>query len=257
MDNRSHTVGELARIAGISVRTLHHYDEIGLISPRRRTDSGYRLYGRSEIERLQEVLFYRELGIALKEIKQIIDEPGYTRQDALERQRQQLVQKTGILLSMIDSIDRTLEAARTGNTMNAQDMLEVFGDFDPSEYAAEAADRWGDTADYAQSAKRVNSYTTSDWTKINREAAEINEGLVGLMVQGIAANTAAAMNLAEQHRSHISRWFYECSADTHAGLGEMYVADPRFRRNIDRAGEGLARFLSDAIRFNHLRLSNG
>ncbi|GMQ86421.1 MAG: MerR family transcriptional regulator [Acidimicrobiia bacterium] len=247
------TVGELARLAGLTVRTLHHYDEIGLVVPRGRTETGYRLYGDRQIERLQEVLFFRELGFGLDEIREIIGAPGYDRMAALERQRGLLEAKADHLLAMIDAVDTTIEMERNGMKLSKEDMLEVFGDFDPSEHQEETRTRWGETELYEDSARRTARHSKADWQQLHREAEEINRGLVGLMNSGIRADSIETMDLAERHRAHISKWFYDCTPEIHRGLGEMYVADQRFAQTIDRAAPGLAQYLSDAIAANAVR----
>jgi hypothetical protein len=131
--------------------------------------------------------------------------------------------------------------------MTNEEMLDVFGDFDPTEHAAEAEERWGGTDAYRESVGRTAAYTEDDWTTISREADAINAGFLELMAAGDPADGEAAAALVDRHRSHISRWFYDCTPEIHRGLGEMYSADPRFRENIDRAGEGLAAFQSAAI----------
>jgi DNA-binding transcriptional MerR regulator len=244
------TVGAVARLAGVTVRTLHHYDEIGLVVPGGRTDAGYRTYGQAEVERLQEVLFFRELGFGLEEIKQIVGRPTYTRAEALERQRELLEARADRLLTLIDAVDRAARAERTGIEMSSEDALGVFGDFDPAEYEEEAKDRWGETDAYKQSAERTARYTKQDWENLKAEADAINQQFLSLMAAGIPADSDAAMDVAEEHRTHISKWFYDCSKVAHAGLGRMYVADNRFKENIDKAGEGLAEYMSAAIAAN-------
>ncbi len=244
------TVGAVARMAGISVRTLHHYDEIGLVVPGERGDNGYRRYGLQEVNRLQEVLFFRELGFPLDEIKQMVDNPGYSRISALLRQRRLVERKAERLLSMMDAIDHAVESQRQGIPMTPEETLEVFGDFDPAEHEEEARERWGETGAFQQSAKRTASYTKQDWIQIESEANAINQAMLALMDAGVAPTSSEAMELAEAHRSHISKWFYECSTEIHAGLGAMYVSDPRFTANIDKAGDGLAQFMSEAITAN-------
>jgi hypothetical protein len=147
-------------------------------------------------------------------------------------------------------IDAVVEAGKRGTRMTNEEMLEVFGDFDPSQYEHEARERWGDTDAYKQSARRTARYTKADWQQIGREDGEINAAFVALMDAGTPADSVAAMDLAERHRGHISKWFYECTPEIHAGLGQMYAADPRFTQNIDRATPGLARYMSDAIAAN-------
>ncbi|MCJ7725818.1 MAG: MerR family transcriptional regulator, partial [Acidimicrobiia bacterium] len=150
--NELATVGDISRLTGMSIRTLHHYDEIGLVVPGERSNAGYRLYGPSEVARLQEVLFFRELGFGLGEIKRMVDRPDYDRATALQRQRRLMETKAEHLLAMIDALDAAVEAGRHGTPMSNEDMLGVFGDFDPAEHQAEARERWGDTAAYRESA---------------------------------------------------------------------------------------------------------
>lgn len=248
------TVGAVARLAGVSVRTLHHYDDIDLVSPAEHSDAGYRLYSRREVERLQEVLFFRELGIGLAEIRRIIEDPKYRRGEALQRQKDLLLTQSSRLLAMAEAIDRSINAELKGVNMTAEEILEVFGDFDPGEHQAEAEERWGGTAAYEESASRVKGYTKRDWHEERAEADAIDQQFLALMSSGVAANSVDAMELAEEHRAHITKWFYECTPDIHADLGRMYVADPRFKGNIDKAGDGLAHYLSEAITANHDRL---
>jgi len=247
------TVGQIARIAGVTVRTLHHYDEIGLVVPTTRTESGYRLYGETQVERLQEVLLFRELGFPLEEIRDMAEQPGYDRISALKRHRALLEAKADRVLRMIDAVDAAIDASEQGITMNKEDMLEVFGDFNPSEYEEEARERWGHTAAYKESQRRVARYTKDDWLAIGAEAAEINGAFLALRAAGAAADSPEAMAVAERHRAHLSKWFYECSHEMHAGLGRMYVEDRRFTENIDKAGEGLAAYMSEAIQANARR----
>lgn len=244
------TVGELAGLSGLTVRTLHHYDELGLVVPGARSSAGYRLYGDTEVERLQEVLFYRELGFGLDQIRAMLAEPGHDRHEALVRQRRLLEAKAERMLELVDAIDRAIEAERIGMKLTKEEMLEVFGDFDPTEYEDDARQRWGDTDAYRESTRRTNNYTKEDWLAISREADEINQGLVALMEAGEPSDGAAAMDLAERHRQHITRWFYECSPEIHADLGRMYVEDQRFTENIDKTAPGLARYFSEAIAAN-------
>ena len=247
------TVGTLARMAGVTVRTLHHYDEIGLVVPSGRTPAGYRTYGRAEVERLQEVLFFRELGFALDEIRQIVSRPGYNRASALERQRELLEARAEHLVTLMEAVDRAVRGERTGTTMTNEEMLEVFGDFDPAEYEEEARERWGESDAYQQSAARTARYTKQDWETIKAENDAIYAQFLGLMADGEAADGGAAMNVAEEHRTHITKWYYDCSKAIHAGLGQMYVMDARFKENIDKAGEGLAEYMAAAIAANAAR----
>jgi len=232
------------------VRTLHHYHRIGLVVPKERTDGGYRLYGRRQVERLQEVLFFRELGFGLDEIRRVVDQPSYDRAVGLARQRALLVEQAGHLQELIEAVDAALDAEKRGTRMTNEEMLEVFGDFDPSRYEEEARQRWGDTEAYRESARRTRRYGKADWERIKQEGAEINNAFLALMARGVPATDPSAAEVAERHRAHISRWFYECTPEIHAGLGQMYVADPRFTESIDRAGPGLAAYMSEAFAAN-------
>jgi DNA-binding transcriptional MerR regulator len=196
------------------------------------------------------VLFFRELGFSLVQIRQIVERPAYRRAAALERHRALLERKAGRLRAMLDAVDAAIDTEKRGTTMTAEEMLEVFGDFDPSQYEEEVKQRWGDTDAYRESARRTRSHTRTDWQQIGRESAEINDAFIALMAAGTPPDAPEARAVAERHRSHISKWFYECPPGIHRGLGEMYVADPRFTRNIDVAAPGLAQYMSAAIAAN-------
>jgi MerR family transcriptional regulator, thiopeptide resistance regulator len=243
----THTIGAIARLAGISIRTLHHYDEIGLLSPGVRSAAGYRLYEDADLERLQQDLLLRELGFGLDEIARVLDDPAYDRGTALHQQRDQLERNRARLDRLIAAVDQAITASQEGRTMTPEESLEVFGDFDPSEYEDEAKERWGDTDAYKESARRTKSYTKADWQRIGAESEEINQAFIALMDAGVPATSTQAREVAERHRGHITKWFYPCSPEIHAGLGAMYVADPRFTKNIDKARDGLAKYMSEAI----------
>ena len=249
----THTVGDIARRAGISVRTLHHYDEIGLLHPSQRSAAGYRLYGPSDVARLQQILFYRELGLPLEEISRVMSDPAFERTAALREQRARLEARADHVMRMIDAVDAAIDAEERGSTMSTDNMLEVFGDFDPREYEEEARQRWGHTDAYKESARRTAQYAKEDWEWIGVEADEIYRAFGLLMEGGAPADSKEAMDVAERHRAHITAWFYECTPDIHVGLGEMYVADGRFTESIDQHGEGLAGYMSEAILANGLR----
>ena len=176
--------------------------------------------------------------------------PTYHRAAALERHRALLERKASRLRALLEAVDAAIDAQKRGTTMTNEEMLEVFGDFDPSQYEEEAKQRWGDTEAYRESARRTAGYRKADWQQIRREGEEVNAAFVALMDAGVPADSPQARAVAERHRAYISKWFYECSPEIHRGLGEMYVADPRFTRNIDRARPGLAQYMSAAIAAN-------
>ena len=249
--SRGHTVGEVARLARVSVRALHHYDEIGLLEPSGRTESGYRLYTEPDLERLQQVLFFRELGFALEDVARILRDPHFDRRQALIAQRAMLVEKGERLRAMVALVDRTLESLGKGTIMGAEEMFE--GGFDPGAYEEEAKERWGKTDAYAESKRRTKGYTKEDWQRIRGEADAITGELAEVFARGAPPADPRALDLVEEHRLHIDRWFYPCSLAMHVSLGEMYVSDPRFTEHYDRRRPGLAQFVCDAIRANAAR----
>lgn len=241
----TYTVGRLAELAGVTVRTLHHYDEIGLLSPSERSEAGYRLYGPGDVGRLRDILTYRELGLALDEIAAILDEAADPRA-RLARQRELLIARMERLDAVVDAIDNEMEALTMGIKLTPEERLEVFGDFDPDAHAAEAEERWGDTEAYRTAARRTASYTKEDWLRIRSETDDVEAGFAAAMAAGAPSDSERAMDLAEEHRALISRWFYDCPPAMHARMTRMYVDDPRFTEHYERRAEGLAAYVHAA-----------
>jgi DNA-binding transcriptional MerR regulator len=246
MDPATSTIGRVARLAGVSVRTLHHYDEMGLVCPARRSAAGYRLYGAAELERLQQVLFFKELGFPLAEIRRVMLDPAFDRGGALRAQRALLVERARRAWALLAAVDAALQALEKGTSMNHEDMFEALGGFDPSQYEDEVVRRWGETDAYRQSARRTATFTKDDWAAIRREEEEITAGIAERMERGPA--DAEVQELVARRCRHINERFYECSPAMFAGLGEMYVADSRFARNYEKVRPGLAEFLREAMR---------
>ncbi len=240
------TVGEVARLSGVTVRTLHHYDEIGLLRATGRSHGGYRLYADDDVDRLRAILTYRELGLGLNEIADAIDRPA-ARSAVLREARRRIDERITRLTAIAESLDRAITADKEGITMTPEEKLSVFGDFDPSEYEREAEERWGGTDAYAQSAARTAGYSARDWETIKAEADAIYATFADLARRSAPPDGPEAVEAVDAHREHLSRWFYECTPEIHAGLGQMYVADERFRSTIDRHGEGTAGYISQAI----------
>jgi DNA-binding transcriptional MerR regulator len=245
-----YTVGEVSGVTGVSVRTLHHYDEIGLLRPAERSGAGYRQYDDGDLGRLQEILFYRELGFGLDAIGGLVDTPAQGRRDVLRRQRQLIAGRIERLWEILGAVDGALRAHEEGRTMNREEMFEVFGDFEPAEHEEEAKKRWGNTDAFAESGKRTARYNKDDWKRMGEEAEVVNQRLADLFGAGLAPSAADAMAAAEEHRLHIDRWFYPCPYEIHCGLGEMYAVDPRFTKFWDAHQPGLADFVRDAFRAN-------
>ncbi len=241
------TVGEVAALARVTVRALHHYDEIGLVSPSGRSEAGYRLYSDADLERLQQVLLYRELGFALDDIREAMTAPDFDRAAALREQRRLLEEQGERLQAMIDAVDDAIAAHEGGYAMTDEEMFEVFGGFDVRKYGAEIEERWGGTVPFEQARERIKSYQKDDWQGMKAEAEAIYDALVQAKDSGVATDTAAARAVAEDHRQHISRWFYDCSPEMHRGLGEMYLADDRFTATFEAISPGLTRYVRDAF----------
>jgi MerR family transcriptional regulator, thiopeptide resistance regulator len=252
-NGRSLTVGAVARMASITVRTLHHYDEIGLLRPSVRTDAGYRRYTNADLERLQQILFYRQLGFALDEIESVMTNGGITPVAHLRRQHTLLLDRIARLRRMANAVEKAMEARQMGIQLTPQERLEVFGDFDPDAHTDEVNERWGQTDAYRESARRAAQYTADDWRRMKEESGAVTMQAVEAMQAGMPADSAEAMDAAEAHRQQISRWFYECSYEMHVGLAEMYIADPRFTATYEKIAPGLAQYLHDAILANAAR----
>lgn len=246
----SHTVGEVAKLAHVSVRALHHYDEVGLLKPSGRSEAGYRLYSDADLERLQQVLFYKELGFELEEIREIMADPDFDRREALEAQRVLIAEQALRLEALMGLIDRTIERIDGGYGMSKEEMFEVFGDYDPTQYEEEAKDRWGDTEAYKVSTARAKKYGKAQWAAIKAEGDENMRRMIELFDAGAAPDSAEAMDVADAARLQIDKWFYPCSRQMQCALGEMYIADARFTAYYDQHREGLAQWFHDAIQAN-------
>jgi DNA-binding transcriptional MerR regulator len=250
-------VKEVAALSGVSVRTLHHYDRIGLLVPSARSSAGYRLYSPDDLLRLQQVLVQRELGLSLEAIRKLLDDPAFDHRTALLEQRRLLLERAQHTQQMIHALDRALSLLDKDRPSQGEDemtdMQDLFDGFDPKAYEQEAKERWGQTDAYRESQRRTKGYTAEDWQRYRAENGAVTNALVSAMAAGKNADDPEVMDLAEQARLIIDRWFYPCSHEMHTRLADMYEADPRFAENIDKAAPGLTPFLSAAIRANASR----
>jgi DNA-binding transcriptional MerR regulator len=252
---RRHRIKDVAQAAGVSVRTLHHYDEIGLLVPSGRSHAGYRWYSDDDLLRLQQIVIGRELGLSLEDIRRSLDEPGFDRRRALVEQRSTLERRARQTEAMLRAIDAAIavidaDSQPLGDTM---DMKQIFDGFDPSKYEAETKQRWGNTDAYKESQARTRRYSREDWQRFADEQAGIHADAFRALQQGKAADDEAVMDVAERHRLAIDRWFYPCGHALHRALADMYEQDPRFADNIDKFGAGLTPYLSAAMRANARR----
>ncbi len=247
------TVGAVARMAGVTVRTLHHYDDIGLLKASNRTDAGYRRYADADLDRLQRILFYRELGFGLDQIKNIMTDGNADAVAHLRRQHAMLLDRIGRLERMANAVEKAMEARTMGINLTPEERFEVFGEFNPEDHAAEVEERWGGSEPYRESARRAASYTKAHWQRIRAEGQAAIEQVVGAMNAGSPADGDEAMDGAEGHRLQINDAFYELSYEMHVGLAEMYLADARFTATYEKIAPGLAQYLHDAIKANAAR----
>lgn len=238
----------MARISGISVRALHYYEEIGLLVPSARSDAGYRLYDDGDVLRLQQIVLHRALGLSLEEIRRVLDDPRHDRRRALLEQRERLQQQMQGTHRMLAAIDAALALMDGYEEKEPMDMNKIFDGFEPNRYAEEAEQRWGDTEAYKESMRRTQSYTQEDWQRLAVEQGAVYTELAQALRQGKAPNDPEVQALVERHRLVIDRWFYPCSPAMQRKLADLYHGDPRFAENIDKYGQGVAAFLSQAIR---------
>jgi DNA-binding transcriptional MerR regulator len=253
MQERTLSIGAVARMAGVTVRTLHHYDRIGLLRPTRRTSAGYRRYGDVDVERLQRILFFRELGLDLPRIKEAMTDQGADPVEHLRQQHARLLERIERLQRLAAAVATAMEAHQMDIKLTPEERLEVFGSFDPDRHADEVRERWGGTDAYRESARRAGGYTKADWQRIKAESAEVMRRFSDALAAGLPAGSSEAMDAAEAHRLQIDRAFYPCSSEMHQGLARMYLDDPRFTATYEAMAPGMARYVHDAIMANAAR----
>ncbi|GAS90929.1 MerR family transcriptional regulator [Mycolicibacterium brisbanense] len=241
------TVGAVATLTGVSVRTLHHYDRIGLVVPSVRTAAGYRGYLDADIERLHMVLVYRAASLALDDIRVLLDDAEADVLAHLRRQHALLCEQAEQLEHTIKAVEELMSAHRSGIKLTAEEQVEIFrttkfGD----EYAIEAEERWGDTDAWKQSQRRTAELTKQDWIEIKSEGDALLADLAAGKRAGVVPGSSDADALAARHRASIAR-FYDVGDEMHVCLAEMYLADDRFTRYYDDVEPGLAQFVHDII----------
>ena len=246
MTSATYTVGRLAKMAGVSVRTLHHYDRIGLLHPSSRTEGGYRRYGEEELLRLQQILFFKELGLSLDEIRDILDDPGFDLVAALHQHRALLQQRAARLSRLLETVDKTIRRLTEDTmTMNDEELYEGFTPEQRERYPREARERYGDEVVEA-SEQKLRKLPKAEWNAIKAEGDAISRRLADLV--GLAAPGAPEVQaLVAQHHAWIEH-FYPAPAGVYTGLAELYTDNPEFRAHYDAYAEGLADFLSAAMK---------
>lgn len=252
-DSDSMQVGAVARLVNVSVRTLHHYDEIALVVPSGRTPKGYRTYSSADVERLHQVLTYRELGFPLETIAALLDDPAVDAMAHLRRQRDLLNERIDHLHAMAAAVDKMMEAKKMGMQLTPEEQREIFGDnWLGEEYAEEAEQRWGETDAWKQSQERTASFTKDDWAAIKDETDRLEADFAAALQRAVAADSAEAGVLAERHRASIAR-HYDCNHEMQVNLAETYISDERFAKHYNDIAPGLAQYVRDVIVANAAR----
>jgi len=244
-----YTIGQLAKLAGVTTRTLRYYDQIGLLKPAKTNEAGYRLYGREQVDTLQQILFYRELGVAPEEIIRIISAPSFDRLRALEGHLKALMKRREALDALISTVSKTLEAHKGGYTMTDEEKFEGFKkklmEENEEKYGAEARSLYGDDVVDESNAKLMGM-TPAQFARMQTLSAEVNEALITAMQSGDPTGEEAR-RLCELHKQWLMCTWPHYSAAAHRGLVQMYVDDERFKAYYDSVAPGAAVYLRDAL----------
>ena len=237
-------IKEFADFTGVSIRTLHYYDEIGLLKPA-ETDknSGYRYYDEKSAERMFEILFLRELDFSLKSIKDILSSPDYNKKEAFRKQKNLLALKKDRLERLIEALDKAEKGEFDMKSLNNNEYEKA-----KNSYEKEAKEKWGHTDAYKESQKKTENYSKEKWNDTTDGLMAVFGEFAEIMKSGKGADSDEAIATAEKLQAYITENFYTCTKEILSGLGEMYVLDERFRANIDQYGDGTAEYARNAIR---------
>ncbi|WP_407335461.1 MerR family transcriptional regulator [Dietzia kunjamensis] len=240
------TVGAVAALVGVSVRTLHHWDRIGLAPASGRTWSDYRVYDDDDIARIHRILVYRELGFPLAEIGGLLDDPEVDARAHLTRQRELLVGRISHLQEMVSAVDRMKEAIDMNAPLTPEDRAEIFGTDWKEEWQDEAEQRWGDTPQWEQSQQRTRGMSKDEWRRVKAGTDALNADLAAAKRAGIDPASPEAAALVARHRASIAE-FYDCSRSMQVLLVRMYRQDERYAENYERLEPGLTEWLIAAV----------
>jgi MerR family transcriptional regulator, thiopeptide resistance regulator len=240
----NYTIKQLAQLAGVSVRTLHYYDSVGVLKPAYRSPSGYRYYGPEELLRLQQALLYRELGLPLERISVILDAPGFDLPQALAAHRERLAAEARRLERLIGTIDKTLEGLQGGRMLADEELYEGFSAEEVASIKAESEARWGET--YRRSEARVRSWSKAELEEVKAEGQSLEAAFREALLAGRKPEGPAVLAIAAAWSKHINR-FYDAPPELMAGLGRMYAEDERFLSRYEAMTPGLAVFIRDAL----------
>jgi DNA-binding transcriptional MerR regulator len=245
-----YTVQKLGKLAGVSTRTLRYYDEIGILKPARINSSGYRIYGQKEVDLLQQILFYRELGVSLEDIQKIVTDPSFDGASALKEHREKLLEKRAQLDRLIANVEKTIKHSEGGISMSNKEKFEGFKkkmiEDNEKQYGEEAREKYGDEAVEKSNAKVMNM-TEEQYKEVTGLEKQLKETLAQAFATGDPAGPLA-QKAAQLHKEWLCYFWTQYSKEAHAGLAQMYVDDERFKANYDNEQPGTAEFLRDAIR---------
>jgi DNA-binding transcriptional MerR regulator len=244
-----YTVQKLGLLAGVSTRTLRYYDEIGILKPARINSSGYRIYGQAEVDKLQQILFYKELGLHLDKIKEIVNSPSFNAAKALSEHREQLLDKRTQLDRLIENVESTIASNEGRITMSNNEKFEGFKqkmvEDNEKKYGKEIRERYGDeTVD--KSNQKVLNMSQEQHDSVTKLAEEVQSALAEAFKTG-DPSSELAQKAAELHKQWLTFYWDQYSKEAHAGLAQMYVDDERFTVYYDKEQPGTAEFLRDAI----------
>ncbi len=235
---------EVAALTGVSVRTLHHYDQLGLLRPVRNPDNGYREYTDTDLDLLQQILFFRECGFSLRRIRELLESSGYDRDKAYALQKQYLLSEMRRINAMLHTLEQTIKASKGELIMTTKDKFTGF-DFSKNPYEAEARRLWGDSA-VDRSSEAFASKTADEKHQLERNMNTLFERLASVRNEAPDSETAQEQ-IDKMYRFFNKHFGVHYTLEAFAGLGQMYVNDPRFTKNIDHFGEGLSAFLAKAM----------
>lgn len=246
-----YTVHQLAELAGVSARTLRYYDGIGLLKPAHVTEAGYRLYGRAEVDRLQQILLYREMGMALSRIAQVLDEPGFDRRAALREHLAALEEQQERTARLIHTVRQTIRKEEGRITMTDQEKFEglkrALVEENEAQYGREVRERYGDPAADAARA-RMLGLAMEEYAAMQALDAEIRTSLAAAVKAGLPADSPPVQAIAEKHRDWLAYAWGTVESAAHAALAQGYVEDARFTAYYDRETPGCAALLCEAVR---------
>lgn len=245
-----YTVQKLAQVAGVSARTLRYYDQIGLLSPARVSTSGYRIYGRDQVDRLQQILLYREMGLELSAIARILDAPGFDVDSALSGHLRRLREQRMRLDLLIDSVEHTMQSREEGTHMSDEQKFEGFKkvlvDENEQRYGAEVREKYGDRAADESNARMMN-LTKQQYDGMQAVSDELQRLLERAVKGGESPEGEAGEKAAALHKRWLSYTWGQYSPEAHRGLAQMYIDDERFAAHYDKNQSGCAKFLRDAV----------